>query len=48
MLRQQDAVAERAAEGAGTKQPAGIDLSPSLAMALGIDGMGKVAWRLVS
>ena len=28
--------------------PAGIDLSPSLAMALGIDGMGKVAWRLVS
>ena len=28
--------------------PAGIDLSPALAKALGIDGMGKVAWRLVT
>ena len=27
--------------------PAGIDLSPSLARSLGIDGMGRVSWRLV-
>ena len=27
--------------------PAGIDLSPSLAKSLGIAGMGKVSWRLV-
>ena len=27
--------------------PAGIDLSAALAEALGIDGMGKVSWRLV-
>ena len=28
--------------------PAGIDLSAALADALGIDGMGKVSWRLVT
>jgi uncharacterized protein (TIGR02594 family) len=27
--------------------PAGIDLSPSLARSLGVQGMGKVSWRLV-
>lgn len=27
--------------------PAGIDLSPSLARSLGIEGMGRVSWRLV-
>ena len=27
--------------------PAGIDLSPSLARSLGIDGMGRVSWRLI-
>jgi hypothetical protein len=27
--------------------PAGIDLSPALARSLGIQGMGKISWRLV-
>jgi hypothetical protein len=28
--------------------PAGIDLSPALATALGVSGKGKVSWRLVT